>query len=225
MRSPRSVVRAVSPGSIRCVCRRHRDGQSGQVLACESSFLATVVGDGAEWVQEQRNTPGPRARHGKRGGQPLTARGGTAASCLQWGGCVRALASCEYLEVNHPEVTREKGGKSVTESPTAVRIHIWILRDRETASGGNRIATHAMPPIWHIGFRHRIVAGFLVRECRPKTMSSQRGRKARAGLRTDLGRYSDSDNGESDNEYSNGDSYDPRSTQVDTQRWLEVRNY
>ena len=69
---------------------------------------------------------GARARHGKRGGQPLTARGGTAASCLQWGGCVRALANREYPEVNHPEVTREKGGKSVTESPPAVRIHIWI---------------------------------------------------------------------------------------------------
>ena len=94
---------------------------------------------------------GARARHGKRGGRPLTARGSTAASCLQWGGCVRALASCEYPEVNHPEVTREKGVKSVSETPTAVRIHIWILRGRETASGGNRIATHAMPPIWHIG--------------------------------------------------------------------------
>ena len=104
---------------------------------------------------------GARARHGKRGGQPLTARGGTAASCLQWGGCVRALANREYPEVNHPEVTREKGGKSVTESPTAVRIHIWIRRDRETASEGNRIATHARPPIWHIGFRHCIVAGVL----------------------------------------------------------------
>ena len=130
---------------------------------------------------------------------------------------MRALANREYPEVNHPEVTREKGGKSVTESPTAVRIHIWILRDRETASGGNRIATHARPPIWHIGFRHCIVAGFLVRECRPKAMSSQRGRKARAGLRTDLGRDSDSDNGDSDYESSNEDSYVPRSTRGGTQ--------
>ena len=132
---------------------------------------------------------------------------------------MRALASCEYPEVNHPEVTREKGGKSVTESPTAVRTHIWILRDRETASGGNRIATHAMPPIWHIGFRHRIVAGFLVRECTPKTMSSQRGRKARAGLETDLGRHSDSDDSDSDYEDSKDDSYVRGSTQGGTQQY------
>jgi len=46
--------------------------------------------------------------------------------CMWHAFCVRALANREYPEVNHPEVTREKGGKSVTESPTAVRIHIWI---------------------------------------------------------------------------------------------------
>ena len=47
-------------------------------------------------------------------------------------------------------------------------------------------------------------------------MSSQRGRKARAGLRTDLGRDSDSDNGDSDYESSNEDSYVPRSTRGGT---------
>ena len=54
-------------------------------------------------------------------------------------------------------------------------------------------------------------------ECRPKAMSSQRGRKARAGLRTDLGRHSDSDDSDSDYEDSNDDSYVRGSTQGVTQ--------
>ena len=67
------------------------------------------------------------------------------------------------------------------------------------------------------GFGTVFVAGFLVRECRPKAMPSQRGRQARAGLGTDLGRDSDSDNGDSDYESSNEDSYVPRSTRGGTQ--------
>ena len=122
-------------------------------------------------------------------------------------------------------LAREKGGKSLLDSPTAVRIHIRILRDRIERES----ESHAcMPPICNLAHRaSALVCGrdSFVSEYQygPKTMSNQRHavqRKARArGLRRGLGSGSDSDDSESehDHESSKEYSYGPRSTRDDTQ--------
>ena len=87
-----------------------------------------------------------------------------------------------------------------------------------------------MPPIWHIGFRHRVVAGFFGSEYRPKTnvepATAQRKRRAQARGGSLRQRLMDSDDSGSEHESSKEYSYGPRSTRDDTHvYYIHLRIY